>query len=119
MGHLRKDIVSDTHLPDSPNFRSWHRQRRPKAIRDSIETNSGLKPELVGAEESLTDGATVHRWLFEVEGGHGRTLWTRRRIEDTRPSIVDPVVVLDAAHGSHRVTQKNRSSILLYLGVPS
>ena len=29
---------------------------------------------------------------------------------DTRPSIVDPVSVLDAAHGSHRVTQKNRSS---------
>ena len=48
--------------------------------------------------------------LFEVEGDHGLTLWTRRRIEDTRPSIVDPVSILDAAHGSHRVTQKNRSS---------
>ena len=48
--------------------------------------------------------------MFEVEGGHGWTLWTRRRIEDTRPSIVDPVSVLDAAHGSHRVTQKKRSS---------
>ena len=49
--------------------------------------------------------------MFEVEGGHGRTLWTRRRIEDTRPSIVDPVSVLDAAaHRSHGVTQKNRSS---------
>ena len=47
----------------------------------------------------------MHRWLFEVEGGHGLTLWTHRRIEDTRPSIVDPVSVLDAAHGSHRVTQ--------------
>ena len=43
-------------------------------------------------------------------GLFGLTLWTRRRIEDTRPSIVDPVSVLDAAHGSHRVTQKNRSS---------
>ena len=37
-------------------------------------------------------------------------LWTRRRIEDTWPSIVNPVSVLDAAHGSHRVTEKNRSS---------
>ena len=45
--------------------------------------------------------------MFEVERGHGRTLWTRRRIEDTPPSIVDPVInVLDDAHGSHRVTQK-------------
>jgi hypothetical protein len=59
MGHLRKDIVSDTHLPDFPNFQSRRRQWRPKAIRDSIETNSGLKPELVGAEESSTDGASM------------------------------------------------------------
>ena len=34
------------------------------------------------------------------------------RIEDTRPSIVDPVDVLDAAHRSHRVTQKKRLSPL-------
>ena len=54
----------------------------------------------------------MHRWLFEVEGGHGRTLRTRRRIEDTRPSGADPVSVFDAARGSHRVTQKNRSSEL-------
>ena len=27
------------------------------------------------------------------------------RIEDTRPSIVDPVDVLDAAHRSHRVSK--------------
>ena len=51
----------------------------------------------------------MRRWLFEIEGGHGRTQWIRRRIiEDTRPSIVDPVSVLDAAHGSHRVTQKEK-----------
>jgi len=46
------------------------------------------------------------RCIDEVEGGHGRTLWTRRRIDDTRPRIVDPVSVLDPAHGSHRVTRK-------------
>ena len=46
----------------------------------------------------------MHRWLFEVEGGHVRTQWTRRRIEDTRPSIVDPVSVLDAAHGRTGLT---------------
>ena len=56
---LEKDIVSDSHLPIFPNFRSWHRQPLPKAIRDSIETNSGLKPELVRAEESSTDGASM------------------------------------------------------------
>ena len=76
-------------------------------MRDSIETNSGLKPE---SSEPKNRRLTVHPWLFEVEGGHGRTLRTRRRIEDTRPSGADPVSVFDAARGSHRVTQKNRSS---------
>ena len=50
---LEKDIVSDSHLPDFANFRSWRCQRL------AIETNSGLKPELVGAEESSTDGASM------------------------------------------------------------
>ena len=56
---LEKDIVSDSHLPDFANFRSWRCQRLATVIRDSIETNSGLKPELVRAEESSTDGASM------------------------------------------------------------
>ena len=56
---LEKDIVSDSHLPIFANLPLCHRQPLPKAIRDSIETNSGLKPELVQAEESLTDGASM------------------------------------------------------------
>ena len=50
---------------------------------------------------------TVHRWLFEVEGGHGQI---HQRIEDTHPSSVDPVNNLDTTHGSQRVTQKKRLS---------
>ena len=52
-----------------------------------------------------------HRWLFEVEGGHGQTrLRTRRRIEDTRPSGVDPVNAPNVARGSQRVAQEKKSS---------
>ena len=54
----------------------------------------------------IVDRRCINGCLRPKEAGHGRTLWTRRRIEDTRPSIVDPVSVLDAVHGSHRVTQK-------------
>ena len=36
---LEKDIVSDSHLPIFPNFRSWHRQQLVTAIRDSSKTN--------------------------------------------------------------------------------
>ena len=56
----------------------------------------------------------MHRWLFEVEGGHRRTLRTlrtRRRIEDTRPSDVDPVNAPNVARGSQRVTQVKKSSL--------
>ena len=63
-----------------------------------------INRELVGAQTNRQ--LTVHRWLFEAYGGHGRTLWhawTRQHIEDTWPSSVDPVNVLDTvdtAHGS-------------------
>ena len=56
---LEKDIVSDSHLPDFANFRSWRCQRLVTVIRDSSKTYSGLKPEIVGAEESSTDGASM------------------------------------------------------------
>ena len=56
---LEKDIVSDSHLPIFPNFRLWDRQWMLTAKRDSIETNSGLKPVLVRAKESSTDGASM------------------------------------------------------------
>ena len=51
---LEKDIVSDSHLPDFA-----HRQRLATAIRDSSKTDSGLRRELVRAEESSTDGASM------------------------------------------------------------
>ena len=48
-------------------------------------------PRLRKKRSGIEPRARPSRWLFEVEGGHGRrTLWTRWRIEDTRPSIVDP-----------------------------
>ena len=58
--------------------------------------------------------------MFEVEGGHGRTLRTRRRIEDTRPSGVDPVNAPNVARGSQRVTQEKKSSLAPggHLGAP-
>ena len=62
IGHwnvLEEDSVSDVPVPIFANLPLCHRQPLPKAIRDSIETNSGLKPELVGAEESSTDGASM------------------------------------------------------------
>ena len=52
--------------------------------------------------------------MFEVKGGHGRTLWTRRRIEDTQPSGAEPVnanAPTSLARGAEgqRVTQEKKS----------
>ncbi|EJK52447.1 hypothetical protein THAOC_28273, partial [Thalassiosira oceanica] len=44
--------------------------------------------------------------MFEVDGGHGPTQWTRRRVEGTRPSRIVPVVAPNIARGSEKVTQK-------------
>ncbi|EJK68933.1 hypothetical protein THAOC_09854 [Thalassiosira oceanica] len=52
----------------------------------------------------------MHRWLFEVDGGHGPTQWTRRRVEGTQLSRIDPVVAPNTARGSEKVTQKKSSS---------
>ncbi|EJK65925.1 hypothetical protein THAOC_13175, partial [Thalassiosira oceanica] len=52
----------------------------------------------------------MHRWLFEVDGGHGPTQWTRRRVEGTRPSRIDPDVAPNTARVSEKVTQKKSSS---------
>ena len=41
------------------------------------------------------------------------TQWTRRRVEDTRPSGGDVVNVPNAARGSEKITQeKNSSSVV-------
>ena len=97
---LEKDFVSDSHLPIFPNSRSWHQQRQLKVTRDSEKLLVIVRCELVGAHESSIDGV-ASIVLFEVEGGHGRTLWTRRRIiEDTRPSGVDPVNTPNVARGA-------------------
>ena len=56
---LEKDIVSDSHLPIFPNFRSWHRRSGGDGMRDSSKTDSGLRRELVRAKESSTDGASM------------------------------------------------------------
>jgi len=57
--------------------------------------------------------------LFEVEGGHGRTLRTRPSAHrgHSRPSGVDPVNAPNVACGSQRVTQGKKSSIQLKLGL--
>ena len=52
-------FLYDVPLPDFANFRSWHRQRLATAIRDSSKTDSGLRRELVRADESSTDGASM------------------------------------------------------------
>ena len=51
--------------------------------------------------------------MFEAKGGHGRTLRTRRRIEDTRLSGVDPINAPNVARGSQRVTQE-KSHLVQY-----
>ena len=48
--------------------------------------------------------------MFEVEGGHGQTLRTRRRIEDTRPSGVDPVNAPHVARGSQRGSLRKKKT---------
>ncbi|EJK61369.1 hypothetical protein THAOC_18147 [Thalassiosira oceanica] len=61
----------------------------------------------------MLSAASVHRWLFEVDGGHGPTQWTRRRVEGTRPSMIDPVVATNTARVSEKVTQEKSSSSLM------
>jgi len=56
MAVLEKGMVFPNPLPDFANFRL---SEACDCMWDSIETNSGLKPELVGAEESSTDGASM------------------------------------------------------------
>ena len=58
-----------------------------------------LVTESRSPREPTNRRSTVDRWLFEAKGGHGRTLWTRRRIEDTPPSDVDPVKAPNVARG--------------------
>ncbi|EJK44112.1 hypothetical protein THAOC_37380 [Thalassiosira oceanica] len=45
-----------------------------------------------------------------VDGGHGPTQWTRRRVEGTRPSKIDPVVAPNTARVSEKVTTQEKSS---------
>ncbi|EJK44292.1 hypothetical protein THAOC_37179, partial [Thalassiosira oceanica] len=56
----------------------------------------------------------VHRWLFEADGGHGPTQWTRRCVEGTRLYRIDPVGAPNTTRVSERVAQDKSSS-----GVPS
>ena len=72
-----------------------------KTARDGIASTS----------EPTNRRPTMHRWLFEVDGGHGLTQWTRRRVEGTRPSRIDPVVALNTARGSEKVTQEKRDPV--------
>ena len=86
----------------------FRRRRRPaKVTRDSRKT---ARDWVASTSEPTNRRPTMHRWLFEVEGGHGLTQWTRRRVEGTRPSRIDPVVAPNTARGSEKVTQKKSSS---------
>ena len=60
--------------------------------------NSGVRPG------RLFEGC----WLFEAEGRHGQTLWTRRRIEDTRPSALTPPTP-QTSHAGHRLSHRKKS----------
>ena len=75
--------------------------------RDSGKT---ARDWIASTSERTNRRPTMHRWLFEVDGGHGPTQWTRRRVEGTRPSRIDPVVAPNTARVSEKVTQKKSSS---------
>ena len=111
-----EDIVSDKTVSltfQCPISRTFDRDIG-SGYRKGSTTQAKLLVIGTGSRARPSRRIVDRRCIDEVEGGHGRTIWTRRRIEDTCLSIVDPVSVLDAAHGSHGVTQKKRSSF----GVP-
>ena len=77
---------------------------------DNSDSDSLTSDHIGQTLETTNHRSMVHQWLFVVEGGHGWTLRTRRRIEDTRPSGVDPVNAPNVARGSQRVAQGKKSS---------
>ncbi|EJK58803.1 hypothetical protein THAOC_21041, partial [Thalassiosira oceanica] len=90
--------------PSESAIFSFRRRRRPaKVTRDSGKT---ARDWVASTSEPTNQRPTMHRWLFEVDGGHGPTQWTRRRVEGTRPNRIDPVVAPNTARVSEKVTQK-------------
>ncbi|EJK48501.1 hypothetical protein THAOC_32692, partial [Thalassiosira oceanica] len=65
---------------------------------------------------AMTTHLLAHRWLFELEGGHGPTQWTRRRAEGTQSSRKDPVIAPNTARVSERVI---REKVHLIAVIPS
>ena len=96
-------------MPDFAIVGFWRRRRRAKVTRDSGKT---ARDWVASTSEPTNRRPTMHRWLFEVDGGHGPTQWTRRRVEGTRPSRMEPVVALNTARGSEKVTQEKSSSFV-------
>ncbi|EJK65717.1 hypothetical protein THAOC_13398, partial [Thalassiosira oceanica] len=83
---------------------------RKKVTRDSEKTARG--DWVASTSERTNRRPTMHRWLFEVDGGHGPTQWTSRRVEGlegTRPSRIDPVIAPYTARGSEGHTGKSSS----------
>ncbi|EJK50365.1 hypothetical protein THAOC_30676 [Thalassiosira oceanica] len=58
--------------------------------------------ELFSCIDDCRHRLLIDGWLFEVGGGHGPPQWTRRRVEGTRPSRIDPVVAPNTARGSEK-----------------
>ena len=107
MKTLDNNFLQVLHLLDLAIFGFRRRRRRAKVTRDSGKT---ARDWVASTSERTNRRPAMHRWLFEVDGGHGLTQWTRRRVEGTRPSRMEPVVALNTACGSEKVTQEKSSS---------
>ncbi|EJK68450.1 hypothetical protein THAOC_10366 [Thalassiosira oceanica] len=82
------------------------RRRRQHVKRDSGKT---ARDWVTSTSERTNRRPTMHRWLFEVDGGHGPTQWTRRRVEGTRPSRIDPVVPVWSQQPQENKSNRNKS----------
>ncbi|EJK55730.1 hypothetical protein THAOC_24506 [Thalassiosira oceanica] len=107
MAPLDKPLPKRSHLPDLAIVGFRRRRRRVKVEHDSGKT---ARDWVASTSERTNRRPTMHRWLFEVDGGHGPTQWTRRRVEGTRPSRIDPVVAPNTDRVSEKVTQEKSSS---------
>ncbi|EJK76395.1 hypothetical protein THAOC_01845 [Thalassiosira oceanica] len=82
----------------------FRRRQRPAKV--TSDSEKPTRDWVSSTSDPTNQRPTMHRWLFEVDGGHGPTQWTRRRVEGTRPSRIDPVVAPNTARVSEKVTQK-------------
>ncbi|EJK51763.1 hypothetical protein THAOC_29038 [Thalassiosira oceanica] len=106
-------ILQRSHLPDLAIVCFRRCQRCAKVKHDSGKT---ARDWVASTSERKNRRLKMHRWLFEVDGGHGLTQWPCRRVEGTRPSRIDPVAAPNTARVSEKVTQEKSSSCARMIG---